>query len=62
VAVPESPMAPDHDPYYQEIAAFVRALQNNETPPVTLEDAYEATRIALAALESIETGKAITLS
>ncbi|MBC7805014.1 MAG: Gfo/Idh/MocA family oxidoreductase [Akkermansiaceae bacterium] len=61
VAVPESPMAPVDDPYYLEIAAFVKALQNNETPPVTLEDAREATRIALAALESIETGKAVTL-
>jgi predicted dehydrogenase len=62
VAVPESPMAPEDDPYYQEIAAFVQALQKNEPPPVSLQDAREATRIALAALESIETGKLVTLS
>ncbi|MEO7719776.1 MAG: Gfo/Idh/MocA family oxidoreductase [Capsulimonas sp.] len=62
VAVPESPMAPTEDPYYQELAAFVHALQNNLPPPVTLQDAREATRIALAALESIETGKSVTLS
>ncbi|MBC8140313.1 MAG: Gfo/Idh/MocA family oxidoreductase [Armatimonadetes bacterium] len=62
VAVPESPMAQGQDPYYQEIAAFVHALQAGETPPVTLADARAATRIALAALESIETGKVVTLS
>ena len=62
VAVPESPMASGEDPYYLEIAAFVQALEQGITPPVTLEDAREATRIALAALESIETGKVVTLA
>ena len=62
VAVPESPMAPGEDPYYLEIAAFVQALQKNVPPPVTFQDAREATRIALAALESIETGKPVILS
>ena len=61
VVVPESPMAPDEDPYYLEIAAFVRALQADEPPPVTLGDAREATRIALAALESIASGRVVTL-
>jgi UDP-N-acetylglucosamine 3-dehydrogenase len=61
VAVPESPMAGGEDPYYLEIAAFVEALQRGEPPPVTLSDAREATRISLAALESIETGKVVTL-
>jgi len=61
VAVPESQAAPTEDPYYLEIAAFVSALQQNQPPPVTLQDAREATRIALAALESIETGKAVVL-
>jgi len=62
VAVPESPMAANEDPYYQEIAAFVHALQNNRPTPVTLQDAREATRIALGALESIETERPVTLS
>ena len=61
VAVPESPMAAGEDPYYLEIAAFVSALENNQPPPVTLSDAREATRISLAALESIETGKVVLL-
>lgn len=61
VAVPESPMAEGDDPYFLEIQAFVNALRAGVPPPVTIHDAYEATRIALAALESIETGKAVTL-
>ena len=61
VAIPESPMADGEDPYYLEIAAFVAALESGKPPPVTLEDAREATRIALAALTSIETGKVVTL-
>ena len=61
VAVPESPMAPQEDPYYLELAAFVSALEKNKPPPVTLYDGREATQIGLAALESIETGKVVLL-
>jgi len=61
VAVPESPMAAGEDPYYQEIAAFVSALEKNQPPPVTFQDARDATEIALAALQSIDTGKVVTL-
>lgn len=61
VAVPESPMASGEDPYYLEIAAFVSALENNQTPPVTFQDARNAAEIALAALSSIDTGKVVTL-
>lgn len=59
VAVPESPMAEGEDPYFQEIQAFVDSLRAGTPPPITIHDAREATRIALAALESIETGKAV---
>ncbi|BDI29014.1 dehydrogenase [Capsulimonas corticalis] len=61
VTVPESPMFVTDDPYYKELNAFVQALRAGVTPPVTVYDALEAARIALAALESIETGKAVTL-
>lgn len=57
----ESPLAPQEDPYYLEIAAFVAALDTNSPPPVTLHDGREAVRIGLAALESIETGKPVIL-
>jgi len=61
VTVPESPMRPQEDPYLKELQAFVRSLETGQTTPVTTEDAYEAARIAFAALRSIETGKAVTL-
>jgi UDP-N-acetylglucosamine 3-dehydrogenase len=62
VAVPESPMAMGEDPYFLEIQAFVKALDAGEQPPVTVHDARNAARVALAALESIETGKVVSLS
>lgn len=61
VAVPRSPMAPSDDPYRGELSAFVRALRAGEAPPVTVHDARAAVRIALAAVESVETGKVVTL-
>ena len=61
VAFPESPMASLDDPYYLEIAAFVAALQANAPVPVSVYEGREAVRIGLAALESMETGKVVTL-
>jgi len=62
VAVPESPLAAGDNPYFLELSAFIEALQKSIPPPVTVYDAREAARIALAALESIETGKAVRLA
>ena len=62
VAVPESPLAAEESPYYLELRAFIKALDGDTAPPVTVYDAREAARIALAALESIESGKAVTLA
>lgn len=58
----ESLLAPEEDPYYLELRAFVDALNHKAPPPITVHDARQAVRIALAALESVETGKAVTLS
>jgi UDP-N-acetylglucosamine 3-dehydrogenase len=58
----ESPLSAEDDPYYQELRAFVDALDAKTPMPVTVYDAREAVRIALAALESIETGRPVTLS
>ena len=55
------PMIGTDDPYYKELHAFVQALEAGVTPPITVYDAREATKIALAALESIATGKVVTL-
>lgn len=59
VAVPESPLA--EDPYYRELRHFADVIQGKAEPLITPDDALAAMRIALAALESVETGKAITL-
>ncbi len=56
-AVPESPLAAEENPYFLELSAFVKALEGGVPPPVTVYDARQAARIALAALESIETGR-----
>lgn len=61
-AVIESLLAAGENPYLLELSAFIGALQSGVPPPVTVYDAREAARIALAALESIETGKAVTLA
>lgn len=57
----ESPLTPADDPYLAELRAFVDALRAGQPPPVTVEDGREAVRIALAALESMETGLAVAL-
>lgn len=60
--VTESPLAPPDDPYLCELAAFADAVQRGVPPPVTVNEAREAVQVALAALESIKTGKAVMLA
>lgn len=57
--VPQSPGA--LSPYDRELAHFLACARDGAEPLVTAEDAREALRIALAALESIRTGKAVIL-
>jgi predicted dehydrogenase len=59
VALPESPMAAN--PYQLELAHFLDCLEQGVTPSITPQDGLEAVRIALAALESLQTGQPITL-
>ena len=61
VAVPESPLHPTSSPYFMEIAEFLEAVEKDTEPPIPTEAALEALRVALAARESIETGKAVML-
>ncbi|UUZ86204.1 Gfo/Idh/MocA family oxidoreductase [Paenibacillus sp. P26] len=60
VAVPESPLK--RSSYYLELEHFLSCLEKGSNPIVTAQDAYEAMRIALAALESIKTGKPVELA
>jgi UDP-N-acetylglucosamine 3-dehydrogenase len=60
VPVPESPL--EVDPYFAELRHFLDCLQSGAEPIVTPEDGYRALEISLAALESIQTGRVVTLS
>jgi predicted dehydrogenase len=60
VVVPESPTG--NNPYQLELAHFIDCLERGATPSILPQDGKEAVRIALAALESIETGQPVTLS
>ena len=62
VPVPESPMHPTDDPYYREIAHFLSCLESGESFLVSPQDGLEAVRIALAAIESLRTGRAVDVA
>lgn len=51
-----------HDPYYYELQNFLNSISSGEPSEVTAEDGYEAVRLSLAALESLRTGKAISMN
>jgi predicted dehydrogenase len=58
--VPESPLK--DSPYLTELQHFIQCIHTGAEPIVSAEDAYKAMEISMAALESIETGKAIVLN
>ena len=59
VAVPESPT--NNTPYQMELQHFLDCLEAGTPPSISPQDGMEAVRIALAALESIDTGLPVTL-
>jgi predicted dehydrogenase len=59
VQVPSAPSA--CSPYLVQDRSFIEAILNDEDPPVSVEDAYEALQLALAACESAETGEIVRL-
>ena len=61
-SVRDSPLLPEDDPYYCELAAFAQAVRAGGAMPVTAQDGREAVRVALAALESMKTGQAVRLA
>jgi UDP-N-acetylglucosamine 3-dehydrogenase len=61
VPVPQSPMHPTDDPYYREIAHFWSCVETGEPFLVAPRDALEALRVGLAAIESLRTGRAVTI-
>ncbi|MEG0853237.1 MAG: Gfo/Idh/MocA family oxidoreductase [Angelakisella sp.] len=56
-----SPVPGKLEPYCAELCEFVQAVKNDTVPTVTGEQAVEALRVALAAVESSCTGQPVTL-
>ncbi|MDO8588364.1 MAG: Gfo/Idh/MocA family oxidoreductase [Armatimonadota bacterium] len=50
------------DPYYLELEHFANCLKTGEPLSITPYDALKAVEIGVAALESVETGKPVTLA
>jgi predicted dehydrogenase len=61
VAVPQNPMASEDDPFFKELSHFMHCVSTNSKPSITLADGRAAVAIALAALESIQSGKPVEL-
>ncbi|MFA6665542.1 MAG: Gfo/Idh/MocA family oxidoreductase [Armatimonadota bacterium] len=55
--VPQSPLM--EDPYYRELKAFIDCVESDTPSPVSGEEGMRAVEIALAAIESIRTGKPV---
>jgi predicted dehydrogenase len=57
-----SPLSPDDNPYYAELAHFLACLENGQPFRVSPRDGLEAVKVALAAIESIRTGRVVELA
>ena len=57
VVIPEVPLS--EDPYTREIKHFVECVKSDTLPSILPEDGVRAVEIALAALESVKTGRAV---
>lgn len=56
-----NPMLGEYEPYAAEIRAFVQAVENNQEPKVTGEQALKALKVALACIESSKTQKSVVV-
>lgn len=59
VAIPESPV--EEDPYTLELKHFIKCIESDEEPMITGSEAMASLKVALAALESAQTGKIVIL-
>lgn len=56
-----SPLAPEDDPYYAELAHFVQAVETGSPLRVTPYDGLMAVKICRAAIESLQSGQAVDI-
>jgi predicted dehydrogenase len=59
--VPASPLGAVDDPYFNQVAAFAASVRDGGPLPVSGADGRAAVAVAVAAVESATTGKAMTL-
>lgn len=59
VTVPGNPASTS--PYFLELQDMITAIREDRSPLVTVEDAFGTLQVALAAVESAQTGQVITL-
>lgn len=59
VPIPQSPTL--RNPYFQELQHFIDCIETGTKPMITPEDGLRAVEIALAAIESVNTGKPVNL-
>jgi predicted dehydrogenase len=57
-----NPLAPWDDPYYLELDHFLKCLDTGQDFLVSPEDALQAVKVALASLESMQTGQSVALA
>jgi predicted dehydrogenase len=57
-----SPLSPDDNPYYEQIAAFAAAIREESPVAVSPQDARRAIAVAAAARESLRTGASVTVA
>ncbi|MCX6046871.1 MAG: Gfo/Idh/MocA family oxidoreductase [Chloroflexi bacterium] len=57
-----SPLGPDENPYYAELAHFLDCLETGQPFRVTPSDALQNVKVALAAIESVRTGQPIDIA
>jgi predicted dehydrogenase len=57
-----SPLAPEDDPYYRELAHFLDCLEHNQPFLVSPRDGLMAVKIALAAIESRRRGEPVDIA
>lgn len=60
--LPQEPLAPQDDPYYLQLAHFLDCLTGEKEFRVSAQDGVEAVRLSVAALESVRTGRVISVA
>ena len=62
ITIPGGFMHPTDDPYYRELEHFLDCLESGADFLVSPEDGLAALKVALAAIESVRTGRPVELA